>query len=230
MARDQGVAPPKPIEQTGKAIPNRLYIRCPGQTKQETQLLAEVAARLCRRLVPKLSGRAAEGIKPYWGPGYFGVSWTVPYVWFQNSGTRPHTMRSLAGKVIPMWIDDPTGIEQRKNPKAKTRITVNGRRQVLIFRKAAKFGERKMVARRDGAGRLMGWQDVPKSYPGAPGRINRRNYETGEISKLLVRPHVGVRWRHPGLVPREFLTRGLQVVAVTAGLPDITCYATYERD
>ncbi len=195
----------------------------------QTKDLAILSARICRRVCPKISGRAAEGIKPVNGPGWYGVKWDVPYVWYQNAGINPFTMRSLAGKTIPMWIDDPTGEVKRENPKADTRITVNGRRQVQIFRKAAKFGERKKIGVRDNQGRLVGWRDVPKSYPGAPGRINRRSDSTGQISKLLPRPHVGVRWRHPGIVPREFLQYGLQLVGDHAGLEDLTVYATYGR-
>lgn len=142
---------------------------------------------------------------------------------------------TLTHNTIPMWIDDPTGAEHRANPKAKTRITESGRRQVLIFRKAAKPGERKRVAVRDRSGRLRYWRDVPKSYPGAPGRISHRGFDevrsstTGRIAKLVSRPHVGVRWRHPGLVGREFMQYAIQETARLASIPDPTVYAVYRR-
>ena len=229
MARDDGVVAPSQIIQAGRRQPTRLYVRAPGRSIAEVKEMAMISARMARKICPKLSGRAAAGIKPYWGQGYYGVKWDVPYIWYQNAGIQPFTMNQLAGKTIPMWIDDPTGEEARKNPTAKTRITVNGRRQVLIFRKAAKFGERKRVAVRDSQGRLQRWRDVPKSYPGAPGRINRRDVPGGHISKLLPRPHVGVRWRHPGIVPREFLQYALQAVGYFAGIKDLTVYASYAR-
>ncbi len=143
---------------------------------------------------------------------------------------------TLTHNTIPMWIDDPTGAEARRNPKAERRITVNGRRQIRIFRKAAKPGQRKRVAVRDGQGRLVRWRDVPASYPGAPGRIARRAYNdrmgtnSGKIAKLVPRPHVGVRWRHPGIVHREFMQHGLSQIAAVARVPDQTIYATYRRN
>lgn len=222
------------VRNTGAVIPDRLYIRCPGQPKTQTRKWANAAVREARYLSPKLSGRAAEGIKSYYGDGFFGVRWDRPYLWYQEGGIRPFTMRSLANKVIPMWIDDWTGAEHRANPNAPTRITATGRRQILIFRKAAPIGSRKRVAVRDAQGRLQRWRDVPRSYPGAPGRISHREWHpvagnTGRISRMISRPHMGVRWRHPGLVPREFMQYALQQVAQNAGLPDIQVYATYRR-
>jgi hypothetical protein len=225
-----------PVRSMGPGVvPNRLYIRAPGLNHHKTRMLAFQAAAQARLLAPKLSGRAAQGIKPYWGNGYFGVKWDRPYLWQQESGIGAFTMRSLAGKTIPMWIDDPTGQEHQANPKAPTRITESGRRQVLIFRKAAKIGARKRVAVRDTSGRLVRWREVPASYPGAPGRIThrefdeRRNQHTGRIARLVARPHVGVRWRHPGLVGREFMQYSLQYVAGLAGIEDQTVYALYAR-
>lgn len=228
----------QPLRRNGQAIPDRLYIVAPGMKRTETKRLAEITAQISRKISPKLSGRAAEGIMPYYGDGFFGVKWDRPYLWHQEAGTRPFTMRNLAGKVIHMWIDDPTGEEARKNPKAKTRMTATGRRQVLIFRKAARFGQRKRVAVRDSQGRLVRWRDVPASYPGAPGRIASRGTEdlptggqrmTGRIVSMGVRPHVGVRWRHPGIVPREFMQYSMQSVASAARIPDLSVYAVYKK-
>lgn len=167
-------------------------------------------------------------MKGIWGEGWFGISWParVDYLWFQEKGTRPFTMRSLAGKTIPMWINDPTGKVARENPKAERRVTASGKRQVKIFRKAAKIGQRKRVAVRDAAGRLVRWQEVPASYPGAPGRIARR----GAGGKIVTHPpsgHSGVRWRNPGLHPRQFMEHSLQQVARRHHIAEMTTYVGY---
>jgi hypothetical protein len=228
-------AVPSPTRTTGAVIPDRLYIKAPEYNDRQCEYLAKQAAAFTRAIAPKLSGRGAAGIKPYWGRGFFGIRWDHSYMWYQEKGTNPFTMRSLAGKTIPMWIDDPTGSERRANPKAKTRIVANGRTQVLIFRKAAKIGSRKRVAVRDGKGRLLRHKTVPRSYPGAPGRIARTTYHeqygthTGKIAKLLPRPHVGVRWRNPGIVGREFMHYSLLEVAQMARVADTTIHSTYGR-
>lgn len=223
------------MRSSGAVIPDRLYVRAPGMGRRQTKMLATQAAAFAQVISPKLSGRGSRGIKPYWGDGYFGLRWDRTYLWYQEIGAKPFTMNRLAGKTIPMWIDDPLGNEKRANPKAKTRITPNGRRQVLIFRKVAKHGARKRVAVRDARGRLVRWRQVPQSYPGAPGRIASRSFHdvkgthTGKIARLVPRPHVGVRWRHPGLVGREFMQHSIQEVARMAGIEDRTIYATYRR-
>ncbi len=219
---------------TGNIIPERLYMFAPGMKANETRLMADHAASICRTLSPRLSGRAAEGIKPYSGEGFFGVRWSSSYLWYQEGGTGAHTMRKLAGKVIPMWVDDWTGEMKRRNPKAKTRITANGRRQILIFRKAAKMGARKRLAVRDPQGRLLRWRSVPQSYPGAPGRIAIRQWKppnstTGKIALSIDRPNVGVRWRHPGIVPREFMQHAILHVGLLHEIEDREIYAVYGR-
>lgn len=222
------------VRTSNSVIPDRLYMLAPEKDKSECRRMAMAAAAEALRLSPKLSGRAAAGIRPYFGQGFFGVKWDRPYLWYQESGTRAFTMRNLAGKVIPMWVDDWTGEQARKNPKAKTRITANGRRQILIFRKVGKIGARKKVAVRDSQGRLVRWRSAPQSYPGAPGRISNREWTppdqtTGRITRLISRPHVGVRWRHPGLVPREFLQNALAKVGEENGLPSREVFAVYRR-
>lgn len=237
MVTQQANSPPvaPPVRTTGAVAPNRLYIRAPGMNHRKTRMLAHQSAAYARVLAPKLSGRGAQGIKPYWGNGYFGLKWDRPYMWLQDQGINPFTMTKLAGKTIPMWIDDPTGEEARANPKAKKRITPNGRRQILIFRKAGRIGARKRVAVRDRRGRLVRWRSVPQSYPGAPGRITHREFDekrgavTGKIAKRVPRPHVGVRWRHPGLVGREFLHHALLETARLAEIEDQTVYAVHRR-
>ena len=142
------------------------------------------------------------------------------YTWYQDNGIRPFTMYALAGKTIPMWVDDPTGTERLRNPKAQTRVTLSGKVQILIFRRAAQIGQRKTV-RTKVAGQ---WETrtVPLSYPGAPGRIGRREAgrpytSIGRTGGQIASGTVGVRWRHPGLAPRKFLNRAM-VVASQRGL------------
>jgi hypothetical protein len=139
-------------------------------------------------------------------------------------------MHRLAGKVIPMWINDPSGKEQQANPKARTRLTQDGRRQVLIFRRAANPGQRKMVTRRVGSNEVQ--VSVPMSFPGAPGRIARRepaapDTPLGRLGGQVARGNVGVRWRHPGTFARFFLREGLLQAAYTHGLePGAIMYAS----
>lgn len=202
-AQRQGSAPPSDA-------PDTMYVLVPGVDEQHAQVLAVEAVRLARLDLPRVTGRSARGLMPFFGAGFFGVSWIHPYLWWQESGTRPFTMTKLAGKVIPMWVDDADGSARRADPKAKTRITEDGRRQVLIFRRAARLGQRKTVMRRL-AGRDVP-TSVPASYPGAPGRIAAR--EGGRISS----GNVGVRWRHPGLRPRGSIETAVLKVAAAAGL------------
>lgn len=215
--------------------PDRVIMFIPGLKPNRARSMALAALGEARRKMPKSTGYAANRMQPIWGKDFFGLTWKDSYVFFQDRGIRPFTMNNLAGKVIPMWIDDPTGAEARANPKAEKRRTENGRQQILIFRKAAKPGAVKKVAVRDRNGRLLRWRKVPAAYPGAPGRIARRSYDerrgtnSGKIAQLVPRPHVGVRWRHPGIVNREFMQHGLQQVAQMARLEDLTVYATHRR-
>jgi hypothetical protein len=188
--------------------PGGMYASVPGLSSGQCQELAEAAAQMARGRAPKLSGRSASTIRPYWGRGYFGVAWSDPVVWFQEAGIGPFTMRSLAGRTIPMWVDDPLGEQARSQKRPRTRTTADGRRQTLIFRRVAPIGARKSVVNRRGA-RVS----VPASYPGAPGRIGRRD-EFGRIPST----HIGVRWRHPGLGSRDFVRNSIVYVASQAGL------------
>lgn len=149
------------------------------------------------------------------------------YVWYQDNGIRPFTMYSLAGKTIPMWIDDPTGTERLRNPRAQVRVTLSGKTQVLIFRRAAQIGQRKTVRTRV-AGQ---WETrtVPMSYPGAPGRIGRReagqpHTTPGRTGGQIAEANVGVRWRHPGLAPRKFLNRAMVLASQRGGILPVRLY------
>jgi hypothetical protein len=122
-----------------------------------------------------------------WDTGYYGISWSDSYVWFQDQGISAYTMNSLKGKTIPMWVTDEDGSLRAENPKIEQRIEDDGSVRVLIFRKATK--------------------------PGAPGRISKRN-PNGQIAK----GNVGVKWRHPGLEPRHFLSYGIRHAARLGGL------------
>jgi hypothetical protein len=214
--------------QSGRVIPSRLYMEVEGLPARETQQIARLAVAAARRRMPKMTGAGARSLKPLWGNGYFGMRWDDDYVWFQEIGIHPFTMKRLAGKVIPMWIPDPTGKERAANPKAKTKRSEDGRIFVLIFRRAAKPGQRKTVTK----GGVQ--TSVPMSYPGAPGRINRREMArphttVGKIAGAIGRPNVGVRWRHPGLTPRSFLHQGMITAAAESGIVPGPVYATNQR-
>lgn len=151
------------------------------------------------------------------------------YVWFQEQGIRPFTMFALAGKTIPMWVDDPTGTEREKNPRAKTRVTMSGKVQVLIFRKAAMPGAVRKTRRKVADGTYEEFT-VPASYPGAPGRIGKREAAQpwttpGRVPGAIARGNIGVRWRHPGLAPRMFLNHAITQAAQRGGIVPTRIYA-----
>lgn len=202
------------------SLPNRLVMRVAHLDAAAAYRLAVVATSVAQRLAPKLSGAAAASLTPYAADGEFGISWPsdMDYLWFQEKGVKAFTMRSLAGKTIPMWIDDPTGRVARDNPKAETRITASGRRQVKIFRRAAKIGQTKQQAVRTRRGGVRQVRTVPASYPGAPGRIARREHgrphtTAGRRGGAVATRNVGVRWRFPGIEGRGFLHHALQTAA-----------------
>jgi hypothetical protein len=208
-------------------LPNQIVMMVPGISIPAARSVAVEAARAARSLAPKLSVASASAFTPIYGMEWFGIAWAHDYVWYQEAGIRPFTMRSLAGKLVPMWVNDLDGKEQAKNPKAKTRRTADGRVQVLIFRRAAKMGQRK-IQWRPVAGKMTP-VSVPASYPGAPGRIavNRSQgiLRAGDISKTAPNPgaiaqgNVGVRWRHPGLDSRRFLARGMEIACHRHSIP-----------
>jgi hypothetical protein len=209
--------------------PDRIIMVVAGLTPGRARSCALAAVRECRRKMPKMSGASAARLQPLYGKGYFGIWWADSYVFFQDHGIRPFTMRSLAGKIIPMWIDDPTGKERSKNPKAKVRTTMSGKIQVLIFRKAANIGQRVTKYGRDAGGNRVVVSDKPASYPGAPGRIGVReagspNTRAGKAGGQIAKGNVGVRWRHPGTAPRLFLNNALTLAAQWNGILPIRVY------
>lgn len=193
----------------------------------DTEELAEQAVYLARLRMPKVTGRTANSLQPIFGDGFFGIYFPDRQTWFLEQGTKPFTMNSLHG-TIPMWIDDPTGSERKANPKAKVRTTKDGRTQVLIFRRVAKKGTRKSVIRKTKDGRTLR-VTVPASYPGAPGRIIRREANrplttAGRVAGQVARGNVGVRWRHPGIVARQFLNSAIAGAALDNGVELIPVY------
>lgn len=186
-------------------VPDRIFMRQPEGIPEEFMALAAMdAVSFAKGLAPKLSGASAGHFEPIWGEGYFGIRWVENYVWFQEMGIKPFTMNGLQGKTIPMWVEDADGKLRSGNPKIKQR-TVNGQNQVLIFRRAAVKGQRKMEKRMVKG--MARWVSVPRSYPGAPGRINKR-HRGAPISNRggqIAQGNGGVRWRHPGLASKFFL-------------------------
>ena len=195
-----------------------MFAEIQGLSVVDAATLAKRAAYLCRINAPKLSGRSAKRIYPYWGPGFYGVKWADNYVWFQDQGISAFTMSSLEGKTIPMWINDPTGAEQAKNPKAETRTRADGVTQVLIFRTAGKKGSTKQV-KQNGH-----WSTRRNTnYPGGPGRIALRQAakpftNPGKVGGRIAPGNVGVSWRHPGLQARNFLYHGIDQAARENGI------------
>lgn len=210
--------------------PDRLVMVVPGLHPRDARRMATQALRQTRRTMPKMTGDSAKRMTAVYGQDYFGVKFQDSYVWFQENGIRSFTMNNLQGKTIPMWIDDPSGMERSKNPKAKTRTTASGKTQVLIFRKVAMKGQRKSVVRKGPKG-IERKVDVPMSYPGAPGRIAHREASQphttpGRKPGAIAKNNIGVRWRHPGLQPRLFMNHALTVAAQQNGVLPVRVYAT----
>lgn len=210
--------------------PDRVIMPVPDLKPNLARAVGEAAVREARRKMPKATGASSQRLQPLYGKGFFGVRWADSYVFFQDHGIRPFTMWNLAGKTIPMWIDDPSGAERAKNPRAKTRVTASGKQQVLIFRKAARSGQRiRKFARNPQTGEMTQVSDKPASYPGAPGRIAIResgspNTTEGKVAGAVARGNVGVRWRHPGLAPRLFLNNAMTLAAQWHGIMPMRIY------
>lgn len=207
--------------------PDRMVMVVPKLSPNRARRCANQAANEARKIMPKATGYAASRLFPLYGRGYFGVGWLDSYVFFQEHGISAFTMTRLAGKTIPMWVDDPFGSERQKNPRARTRTTLSGKTQVLIFRRAANIGETKTV-RSKVAGQWVK-RTVPASYPGAPGRIAVRESgqpqtTPGRRPGAIAAGNVGVRWRHPGLAPRLFLNHAITMSAQQNGILPVRIY------
>jgi hypothetical protein len=203
-------------------IPDRLVMEVPGLLAEDAANIAMMALAYAYKNSPKATGRSARRLIAVYGLGFFGIHWLDDYVWYQEAGIRPFTMKSLQGKTIPIWADDPHGELRRANPKAEVRDAGGGRIQVLIFRRVARIGQRKKVRRMKRG--LLHEVDVPASYPGAPGRIALReaprpDTTPGRVGGRIHKGNVGVRWRHPGLNPRGFIDHALRLAARDGGVP-----------
>lgn len=215
--------------------PDRVVMFIPGLSPNRSRAMANFAVAEIRRKMPKSTGYSANRLQPLFGKDFFGVRWADSYVWFQDHGIQAFTMNSLAGKTIPMWIKDPTGTERAKNPKAKTRVNMAGVTEVLIFRKAARKGQRITKYKRNKVtGQPQVVVDRPASYPGAPGRIGVRESGApgttpGRVAGAIGRGNVGVRWRHPGIAPRSFLNNGMTVACTSFGVLPVRVYIADDR-
>lgn len=208
--------------------PDRLVMFVPGLNPNRAMAAGNLAASESRKNMPKATGESARRIQPLYGKNYFGVRWLDPWVYYQEKGIRGFTMKSLAGKTVPMWIKDPTGQVRAKNPKAEVRTRADGVIEVKIFRKVARIGQRRQVYRTDpvtGIKRLV--DDKPASYPGAPGRIANREGGTpapGKVAGQIASGNIGVRWYHPGIAPRLFLNNAMAVAAQRVGIIPVRVY------
>jgi hypothetical protein len=220
-----------PQLQFASGPPDRMIMVVPELERDEARYLAIDSVAHARQLMPRVTGSTANRLTPVYDEGYFGIYFPDSWTWFMEHGTRPFTMRSLAGKTIPMWISDWDGSVRRANPKARVRTTEDGRIQVLIFRRAARMGQRKIVKRMNKRTQQMEPVTVPASYPGAPGRIAQRVAPapwtpTGQRGGQVSAGNVGVRWRHPGLRAMQFMNTALATSAFESGLIIQTIYAT----
>jgi hypothetical protein len=219
-----------PEIQMASGRPDRMVMWLADLDKRSAEHLAVSATFLAKQLMPRVTGATASRLQPVFDERYFGVYFPDPQTWFMERGTRPFTMRSLAGKTIPMWLTDADGSLRRTNPKAQVRVTEDGRTQVLVFRRAARIGARKMTQRRNRVTGQMEAVNVPMSYPGAPGRINRRQpgspwTPAGARGGQVATGNVGVRWRHPGVAPMQFINSALTQTAFDSGFVPQTIYA-----
>jgi hypothetical protein len=209
--------------------PDRLVMLA-DVSREESYYLATEAVYIARQTMPRVTGVTASRLATIVAEGYFGIYFPDATTWFLEAGTRAFTMRSLAGKTIPMWVSDTDGQLRRDNPKIRIHTTEDGRLQVLIFRRAARLGQRKVVRRKDPVTGQLTLRTTVASYPGAPGRINRRQpaapwNASGTQGGQIAGGNVGVRWRHPGIQAMQFLNGALARTAFEAGLPITTVYA-----
>jgi hypothetical protein len=217
------------ILRLGSGTPDRMVMRAEGYGRDVTRYLAIDAVYTARMSMPRVTGATASRLTPIYEEGWFGIYFPDSWTWFMEQGTGPRTMRSLAGKTVPMWVSDEDGRIRAKNPKTRVRTTMDGRTQVLIFRRAAPIGQRKQVRRRNKWTGEMETVWTVASYPGAPGRISRRSDGMGwgrGASGQIAAGNVGVRWRHPGLRALQFLNAALSGVAFRSNVPLTTVYAT----
>ena len=208
--------------------PHQAVMGIPGMDIEQAELVATKALERTKDYLPRATGGSSATLATIFGHEWFGLEWDADAIWYQEEGIKPFTMRSLAGKTIPMWVKDRDGSMRTKNPKIKQRTRADtGEIEVLIFRKAAQLGARKESCKVI-KGKLV-QQNVPASYPGAPGRIavNRSQgvIRQGDVDPNASNPgqiakkNVGVRWRHPGLDAGRYMVRGMTDAAEYFGYP-----------
>lgn len=213
--------------------PDRLIMKVKNLDAAAARFMANQAVREARRKMPKATGQSAKRLEPIWGDGYFGIRFPDAYVWYQENGIKAFTMKSLAGKTIPMWVSDRDGSIRARNPKAKVKVAANGETKVLIFRKAAKMGQRIDKTRKVAGGGKETYSTVA-SYPGAPGRISVRQAASplttsGKVGGQIAAGNGGVRWRHPGLQARFFLNNAMTLAAQWNGVLPERIYVADSR-
>jgi hypothetical protein len=198
------------------AEPNRIVAIV--EDGEPTSELAARAVAAAQEVMPKVTGHLAGTLRPIFGSNFFGIYFPDRRIWFLEQGTRAHTMHSLAGKTVPMWIDDPSGSVRRENPKAKVRTTVDGRTQVQLFRRVGtKSGYRAWQSKVIRMTR-SGVRVARYKYPGAAGRIARREAakpltSAGRTGGRIARGNVGVAWRNPGIQGRQMLNFAMTIAA-----------------
>src|SRR6516165_9114587 len=175
--------------------PDRLIMLVDGLPGNRARNIANNAVRIARQLAPKLTGRSSSRMFPVYGYGYFGIGWSDPITWYQENGVRPFLMRQLAGKTIPMWVDDPAGTERKKIADGT-------------------YEEKDAPMSYPGAPGRIGVRQTgqPWTTPGAVG---------GRIAQ----GNIGIRWFHPGLAPRKFLNHAMTQAAQQAGILPVRIYA-----
>jgi hypothetical protein len=72
-----------------------------------TENLADYAVEAAKRNMPKITGSLSMTLRPVFGTSHWGIYFPDKRAWYLEMGTNPFTMNSLAGKTIPMWVDDP---------------------------------------------------------------------------------------------------------------------------
>lgn len=219
-----------PQLQFSSGPPDRMIMVVDELEHETARYIAIDSVAHARQLMPRVTGSTASRLTPIYDDGYFGIYFPDSWTWFMEHGTKPFTMRSLAGKTIPMWVSDWDGSVRRENPKARVRTTDDGRVQVLIFRRAARIGQRKVVRKKNKVTGQMEMTSVPASFPGAPGRIARRVAPApwtpeGRRGGQIAAGNGGVRWRHPGLRAMQFMNTAMATAAFEAGFVIQPIYA-----
>jgi hypothetical protein len=183
------------------AHPDRLIMIIPGMKGNQAHRIANNAVRRARQLCPKLTGNAARRLYPLYGAGYVGIGFPDHFLWYQEQGAHGFTMWSLQGKVIPMWVDDPAGLEAARQKHPRTRILPTGRQQTLIFRTASKVGRPGRISARTGGGKIAtGNVGIKWRHPGLAPRLFMNRSLTQAVQEAGILPvriyAADISWRN----------------------------------